>query len=209
MTTPGHGPLPSGVCRVTGQVPSAVVTVAEMLGMVPFYSSARHSKLTGVPIATPYEDLLRLVMEQRDAEVRSHRHGHPQPVRPPVALRPVRRLPADHHQEGAPQVGRLRAAVVPARRLQRRLAAGARRHHLGRMGFGHRRSRADLRRAVAIVADAVGRAHRPDQRGAGTAAHRPRLAADHRVGVERRARSRRWRWRRATRSSSSTSPTAG
>ena len=29
-------------------------------------------------------------------------------------------LSADHHQEGAPQVGHLRAAVVPARRLQRR-----------------------------------------------------------------------------------------
>ena len=44
------------------------------------------------------------------------------------------RLPADHHQEGALQVDRLRAAVVPARRQQRRLAAGARRHDLGRVG---------------------------------------------------------------------------
>ena len=49
-----------------------------------------------------------------------------------------------------------------------------------------RRSRADLRRAVAVLADAVGRAHRPDQRGAGVAAHRPGLAPDHRLGVERR-----------------------
>ena len=37
----------------------------------------------------------------------------------------------------------------------------------------------------------------------------PRLAPPHRLGLERRPTSRRWRWRRATRSSSSTSPTAG
>ena len=36
------------------------------------------------------------------------------------------------------------------------LAARARRHHLGRMGQQHRRSRADLRGAVAILADALG-----------------------------------------------------
>ena len=37
--------------------------------------------------------------------------------------------------------------------------------HLGRMGRRRRRTRPGLRRAVALVADAVGRAHRPDQRG--------------------------------------------
>ena len=40
MTTADHGPVPLGVCRVTGHAPSGVVTVAETLGMVPFYSSA-------------------------------------------------------------------------------------------------------------------------------------------------------------------------
>ena len=49
-----------------------------------------------------------------------------------------------------------------------------------------RRSRPGLRRAVAIVADAVGRAHRPDQRRARAAEARPGLAAQHRLGVERR-----------------------
>ena len=39
--------------------------------------------------------------------------------------------------------------MVPARRLERAVAAGARRHHLGRMGNGHRRTRPGLRRAVA------------------------------------------------------------
>src|SRR6185503_1252977 len=63
--------------------------------------------------------------------------------------------PADHHQEGAHQVGDLRTAVVPARRLQRAVAAGPRRNNLGRMGFGDRRSGSGLRRAVAVVADAV------------------------------------------------------
>ena len=32
-------PLPFGVCRVTGHVPSCVATVAGTLGMVPFYST--------------------------------------------------------------------------------------------------------------------------------------------------------------------------
>ncbi len=92
-------------------------------------------KLSGVPIATPYEDLLRLVLDTWHTEIRPHGHRHPQPVRPPAALRPQRRFPAHHHQEGAHQVGDLRAAVVPARRLERPVAAGARRHHLGRMGL--------------------------------------------------------------------------
>ena len=64
MTTPGHGPAPFGVCRVTGQVPSGVVMVSVIVGMVPFYSCGSARKLTGVPIATPYEDLLRLVLDR-------------------------------------------------------------------------------------------------------------------------------------------------
>ena len=64
------------------------------------------------------------------------------------------RLPADHDQAGALPVDRLRAALVPARRQQRRLAAGARRHDLGRVGRARRRPRPGLRRAVAVLADA-------------------------------------------------------
>ena len=63
ITTAGQGPSPSGVCSVTGQEPSAVVTVSEMLGMGSVLLSGGPRKLGRVPIATPYEDLLRLVLE--------------------------------------------------------------------------------------------------------------------------------------------------
>ena len=76
----------------------------------------------------------RHVLDERRAEVRPHGHGHPERVRPPDALRPARGLPARHHQEGALPVDRLRAALVPARRRNVALAAGARRHDLGRVG---------------------------------------------------------------------------
>lgn len=42
ITTAGHGPPESGVCRLTGQAPSAVVTVSVILGMGPFYSHRVH-----------------------------------------------------------------------------------------------------------------------------------------------------------------------
>ena len=64
MITPDQGPVPLGVCRVTGQVPSGVLTVAEMLGMATVLLVGSGRKLSGVPIATPYEDLLRLVLER-------------------------------------------------------------------------------------------------------------------------------------------------
>ena len=63
ITTAGQGPSPSGVCSVTGQEPSAVVTVSEMLGMGSVLLPGGPRKLGRVPIATPYEDLLRLVLE--------------------------------------------------------------------------------------------------------------------------------------------------
>jgi len=46
------------------QSPSAVVTVAEILGMASVVLVAPGRKLSGVSIATPYEDLLRLVLER-------------------------------------------------------------------------------------------------------------------------------------------------
>jgi hypothetical protein len=33
ITTPGHGPAPSGVANVTGHVPSGVAMVSAMVGM--------------------------------------------------------------------------------------------------------------------------------------------------------------------------------
>src|ERR1700687_934352 len=64
MITPAQGPVPAGVYSVTAQEPSAVVTVSSMLGMASVLRHRSGSKLSGVPIATPYEDLLRLVLER-------------------------------------------------------------------------------------------------------------------------------------------------
>ena len=63
-------------------------------------------------------------------------------------------FPLRHDQEAAPEVDRPRAAVVPARRHQRRVPARARRHDLGRMGRRERRARPGLRQAVARLAGA-------------------------------------------------------
>src|SRR5262245_63762460 len=56
-----------------------------------------------------------------------------------AALRPLARVPVRDHQEAAPALDRLRAAVVPPRRHQRPLAARARRDHLGRVRSEERR----------------------------------------------------------------------
>ena len=124
---------------------------------------------------------------------RPHRHRHDERVRPPDALRPVRGLPAGDDEEGAPEVHHPRAAVVPARRLERQVAAGARLHDLGRMGARGRRPRPGLRRAMALVADARRRPHRPDRRGRQAAEDQPRLAPHHRQRLERGRPRRRWR----------------
>ena len=58
-----------------------------------------------------------------------------------------------------------------------------------------RRPRPGLRRAVAQLADARRRPHRPDRRGRRLLDDEPRLAPDHRQRLERRATSRGWRWR--------------
>ncbi len=103
----------------------------------------------------------------------------------------------------------LRAAVVPARRHQRALAAGARRHDLGRMGRRQRRPRAGLRLPVAPLAHARRARDRPDRAGARVdpAAIRIRAATSSAPGTP--PTSTAWRCRPATRCSSSTSPTAG
>ena len=119
-------------------------------------------------------------------------------------------LPAAHDEEAAPQVDHLRAAVVPARRHQREVAAGARRDDLGRVG---RRERASSGRSTATSGatgarpdggeiDQIARRHRVPREEA-------RFAPPHRERVESRRRRAAWRCRRATRCSSSTSPTAG
>ena len=76
----------------------------------------------------------------------------------PDAVRPARGFPAGHDQEGAPEVDRRRAAVVPQGRHQHRLSEGQRRDDLGRMGRRQRRARPGLRLPVALVARA-GRRH--------------------------------------------------
>ena len=72
-------------------------------------------------------------------------------------------LSARHHQEAAPQIDHPRAALVPRRRHQRQISQRPRRADLGRMGGRARRSRPGLRPAVALVAGARRRHHRPDR----------------------------------------------
>ena len=126
-------------------------------------------------LETPYEDLLRTSWSTAPP-AGPHRHGHAQRLRPPDALRPAAGLPAGHHQAGAPQVDRLRAAVVPARRHQRRLAAGARGHDLGRVGRAGRRARPVYGVQWRSWPTPGRRSHRPDRRGPGARCDRPGLA---------------------------------
>ena len=142
----------------------SALAIRAIAGARPTPSTAR--------FASQYEDFMRHVHTHGVREVRPHRHRHEERLRPPDALRPARGLPAGHDEEGAPEVHHPRAAVVPARRRQRALAAGTRRDDLGRMGQARRRPRPGLRRAVAQLADARRRPHRPDRRG-GEAAARP------------------------------------
>ena len=75
-----------------------------------------------------YLDLMERVLERRRRKARPHRRRHPLDLRPPDALRPRRRISAAHHQEAAPEIDHLRAALVPARRHQRQISRRSRRH---------------------------------------------------------------------------------
>ncbi len=118
------------------------------------------------PFATPYEDLLRLVMAQ----------GTPKSDRTGTGTRSVfgHQLRYDL-AAGFPLITtkkvHTKSIVYELLWFLRgdskcALAAGARCHDLGRMGLRYRRSGSGLRRAVAVLADTVGRAHRSDQRRA-------------------------------------------
>ena len=102
-----------------------------------------------------------------------------------TALRPRRRVSARDDEEGARSGRRRRAHLVHPRRPERALAAGARRHDLGRVGRRARRARAGLRRAVAILADARRRPRRPARGRDRADPRRSRLAPARRQRVER------------------------
>ena len=116
-----------------------------MLSLPMILGGARPARL-GLPRPHPVGQLLpsRTMKQYLDlhaphphrgrAQERPHRHRNAVGVRAAAALRSGRRLSAGHHQEDPPALGRLRAAVVPARRHQRRLAARARRHASGTSG---------------------------------------------------------------------------
>jgi thymidylate synthase len=68
---------------------------------------------------------------------------------------------------------------------QQQLAEGTRRDHLGRMGAARWRPRPGLRRAMAQLAHAGRRPHRPDRRSHQDAEEQPRFAPHHRQRLER------------------------
>ena len=92
-----------------------------------------------------------------------HRHRHLVAVRRADAVRPRRGLPAADDQEAPSALDHRRIAVVPARRHQCPLAAGAQGQHLGRMGRRGGRARPGLRQAMARLGERRRAAHRPDR----------------------------------------------
>ena len=76
--------------------------------------------------------------------------------------------------------------MVPARRHQRQVAPGPRRHDLGRVGRRGRRPRPGLRLPVALLADARRPARRPDRPGRRADPTQPRQPPPHRQRLERR-----------------------
>ena len=118
-------------------------------------------------------------------------------------------LPARHDEEGAPEIDRARAALVPAGRHQRRLPAGERRHDLGRMG--RRRTAISARSTASNGAPGRRRTAASSTRSPGcrtrSAATPIRAASSSRPGT--RPISTAWRSRPAIACSSSTWRTAG
>ena len=165
-------------------------------GLSPWYRRSR----AAVPRPPPARP------RRRRREGRPHRHRHAQRLRPPDALRPRRGLPAGHDQEGAPAVDHPRAALVPARRDQRRATC---RSTASRSGTSGPTTRASSARSTA-TSGARGRrptgahvdqiAQGASSRSAANPDSRRLIVSAWNVG----ATSTRWRCRRATRSSSST-----
>ena len=155
-----------------------------------------------------YHDLMELVLKNGRGKARPHRHRHA------LRLRPSDR--AYDLADGFPllttkkmfvEVDHLRAALVPARRHQCALAAGARRHDLGRVGGCEWRARAGLWPSVALVAGTGWRHDRPDRQSRARHQGQSGFAPPDRDRVESRRTCRRWRCRPATACSSSMSRT--
>ena len=153
-----------------------------------------------------YHDLLERILADGAREDRPHRHRHAVGVRPSDALQPGRRLSAGDDQEAASEIDHLRAALVPQRRHQHQISQRPRRAHLGRMGRRARRSRPGLRPAMAVVAGARRRRHRPDGESRRDDQDARRIRAACIVSAWNPPMSTRWRCRRATACSSSMSP---
>ena len=155
-----------------------------------------------------YLDFMRHVRDHGHAQERPHGNRHAVRVRLSDARRPGRGVSAADDEEGPHQVDHPRAALVSRRRHQCALPARQRRDDLGRMGRCQRRSGPDLRLSMAIVAGARRQTHRPVVRHRRADPQESGFAAADRFGLERRRHSAHEAAARATRSSSSTSPTA-
>ena len=119
-----------------------------------------------------------------------HRHRHAVGLRPPDALRSGPGFSRPDHQEAASALDHRRTALVPARRHQCPLAAGAEGEHLGRMGGRGGRPRPRLWQAVARLGDRGWPPYRPDRRADRTNPYPARLAPPDRVGLEPRRPAR-------------------
>ena len=155
-----------------------------------------------------YLGLLRDILEHGIDRARPHRHRHARRVRAAVALRSRRRLSAADDEEAAPEKHHPRAALVPARRYQCALAAGAGRHHLGRMGRRGGRARPGLWQAMALLGGQGRPRDRSDRRRRRSDQEQSQFAPPHRLARGIRRTSTRWRCRRAIACSSSSSPKA-